>query len=176
MGNFSPFVIVSHEEKESTMKKFLLLTLAIILSACATVANADEPKSEVQLAQDKWQNANISHYRFDLFISCFCVFNEDMPLIIEVKDGEVVSMEFKSGKQIDPQLLEFFGRYETIEKLLNGIEKSFDFEGDEQGPAEKVTVEYDATYGFPTTINIDFIQQAADDELYLTVSDFEVLP
>jgi hypothetical protein len=157
------------------MKKLLLIILAIVLSACTTVANAGKPKSEVEQAREKWQAANISHYRFNLFISCFCVFNEDMPLMIEVKDGQVVSMEFKSGKEIDPQLLPLFQRYETIDKLFDGLAKSFDFEGDDQGPAEKVTVEYDPTYGFPSQVQIDFIKQAADDELTLDASKFEAM-
>ncbi|MGZ9226938.1 MAG: DUF6174 domain-containing protein, partial [Anaerolineales bacterium] len=75
------------------MKKLLLLVLAVVLSACSTVANAGEPKSEVEIAREKWQAANISHYRFNVHISCFCVFTENMPLIVEVQDGEVVSME-----------------------------------------------------------------------------------
>ncbi len=154
------------------MKKLLLFILMLVLAACSAV----QPKSEVGQSRDKWQAANISHYRFNLFISCFCVFNEDMPLIIEVKDGAVVSMELTSGKEIDPQLLELFQRYETIDKLFDGIEKSFELEGSEQGAADKVTVEYDATYGFPTKIDIDFIEQAADDELYLSISGFEALP
>ena len=158
------------------MKKLLLLVLAIVLSACTTIANAGQPKSEVEQARDKWQAANISHYRFNLFISCFCVFTENMPLIIEVKDGQVVSMEYKTGNEIDPQLLELFERYVTIDKLFDGIEKGFAIEGTDQGAADKVTVEYDATYGFPTKIDIDFIEEATDDELYLTISDFEALP
>lgn len=158
------------------MKKLLLLMLAIVLSACSTVANAGEPKSEVEQARDKWQAANISHYRFSLFISCFCVFTENMPLIIEVKDGEVISMEYATGNDIDPQLLDLFNRYTTIDKLFDGLESGFVVEGTDQGPADKVTVEYDATYGFPTKIDIDFIEQAADDELYLSISDFEALP
>ena len=158
------------------MKKLLLVLLALVLSACSTVANAGEPKSELDLAREKWQAANISHYRFNLFISCFCVFNENMPLVIEVNNGEVVSMEFQNGKEIDPQFLDLFNRYATIDKLFDGLASSFDFPGDEQVAAEKVTVQYDATYGFPTQIDIDFIEQAIDDELYLTVSDFEALP
>lgn len=158
------------------MKKLLLVLLVLVLSACSTVANAGEPKSDLDLAREKWEAANISHYRFDLFISCFCIFNENMPLVIEVNNGEVVSMEFQNGKEIDPQFLDLFNRYATIDKLFEGLSTSFDFAGDDQGPAEKVTVEYDATYGFPTKIDIDFIEQAIDDELYLTVSGFEALP
>lgn len=157
------------------MKKLLLVVLAIVLSACAATANADEPKSEVQQARDKWQAANISHYRFNLHISCFCVFTENMPLVIEVKDGAVVSMEYQNGNEIDPQLLDLFNRYTTIDKLFDGLEAGFDFEGDDQGPADKVTVTYDETYGFPTEITIDFVEEAIDDELYLTISGFEPL-
>lgn len=158
------------------MKKLLLLVLALVLSACSAVANADEPKSEVEVAREKWQAANISHYRFELFLSCFCVFNENMPLVIEVNNEEVVSMEYQNGNEIDPQLLELFNRYATIDKLFDGLESGFDFAGDDQGAADKVTVEYDATNGFPTKIDIDFVDEAIDDELYLTLSNFEVLP
>jgi len=37
-------------------------------------------------------------------------------------------------------------------------------------------VTYDSTYGYPVEINIDFIKNAIDDELYLSASEFEVLP
>jgi hypothetical protein len=39
-----------------------------------------------------------------------------------------------------------------------------------------VTVEYDAAYGFPTKADFDFEEMAIDDELYLSTSNFEVLP
>jgi hypothetical protein len=44
------------------------------------------------------------------------------------------------------------------------------------GAADKVDVEYDPTYGFPTTASIDFVEEAVDDELYLSISNFEELP
>jgi hypothetical protein len=158
------------------MKKLLLLVMVFVLSACATIANAGEPKSEVQQAREKWQAADISHYRFNVHITCFCVFTENMPLIVEVKNGEVVSMEYSTGNKIDPQLLELFDRYVTVDRLFDGIEKGFEVAGSDQGAADKVTVEYDATYGFPTKIDIDFVEEAIDDELYLAISDFEALP
>jgi len=161
------------------MKKLLLLILVIVLSGCATIANAGEPKSEVEQARDKWQAANISHYRFKLFLGCFCVFSQDMPLNIEVKDGQVVSMEYQSGNPIDPSLMEYFERFVTIDKLFDEIENGFEVQGnvDNAGDkAEEVKVTYDATYGFPSQINIDFIKNAIDDELSLQITDFERLP
>ena len=41
--------------------------------------------------------------------------------------------------------------------------------------AEEIQISYDATYGFPNSIAIDYIKEAVDDELSLQVSDFEVL-
>jgi hypothetical protein len=151
---------------ESTMRKILFVLLAVLMTGCASlVGQASGEMSQ----QEKWQSANIPHYRYELGISCFCIFAQDMPLVIDVKDGEVISMAYKSGKEIDPALLPEFQRFDTIDKIFAELAKA-------QSEAERVEVTYDEKYGFPTQITIDHAQQAADDELYLTISNFEVLP
>jgi hypothetical protein len=147
------------------MKKSLILLLVIILTACSGIGQSDFSRN-----QQKWQDANISHYRFNLFVGCFCVFSQDMPLIIEVKDGEIVSMEYQTGNPLDDGNREYFSKFATIDRLFSELEV------DLAGEADEVTVTYDSTHGFPTEISIDFIKEAADDELYLTVSNFEALP
>ena len=149
------------------MKKILFILVAILMTGCASLVG--QASSEVERAQEKWQDANISHYSYELTISCFCVFSPDMPLVIEVQNGEAVSMTYKSGKEIDAANMELFQRYDTIDKVFAELEKA-------QSEAERVEVTYDETYGFPTQISIDFIEQAVDDELGLTISNFEVLP
>ena len=151
------------------MKKLILIVMTLILAACAS-ANALGNQSEIEQNREKWQNAGISHYRYHLAISCFCVFTQDMPLIIEVQDGKVVSMEFQSGNKIDPSLTELFDKYATIDRTFTELEAGLN------GAADEVTVKYDPTYGFPTEAKIDVEKQATDDELYLTVSNFEKLP
>jgi uncharacterized protein DUF6174 len=157
------------------MRKLLLLVLTLVLSACTTLARAGEPKSEVEQARDKWQAADISHYQVNVDVSCFCAFRDEMPLIVEVKDGEVISLKSATGKELNSTNLQYYERYLTIDKLFSEIEKGFKSEGSEDA-ADKIEVQYDETYGFPTTINIDFVEQAIDDELYITVSDFQKLP
>jgi hypothetical protein len=152
------------------MKKLILIVMALVLAGCAAAGNALDNQSEIEQNREKWQDAGISHYRFHLSISCFCVFVEDMPLIIEVQDGEVVSMEFESGKEIDPSLLELFEKYATIDRVFAEVEAGLN------GGADNVVVQYDPTYGFPAEVTLDFEQQAADDELYLTLSNLEELP
>ena len=161
------------------MKKLLLFVLAVVLSACTSIANAGQPKSEVQEARDKWQAAHASHYRYTLFIGCFCAFRDEMPLVVEVKDGEVVSLESQTGKELNPANMEFYERYLTIDRIFDGIESGFKIEGnvDTAGDvADEITVTYDEKYGFPSQVNIDFIKNAVDDELSLQITDFEVLP
>lgn len=149
------------------MRSILFVLLAVLLTACATVGAAS---SEFDQALEKWQDADISHYQYNLDISCFCAFRGNMPLVIEVQNGEVVSMEYQNSAEIDPASLELFQKYATIDSIFAELEKAL------SGEADHVTVTYDETYGFPTQVTIDFEEQAADEEIYLTISNFEVLP
>ncbi len=88
------------------MKKILFILLATLLTGCAALVG--QASTNADPSQEKWQDAHISHYRYELNIGCFCIFSQDMPLVIEVKDGQVVSLEYKSGKQIDAANLETF--------------------------------------------------------------------
>jgi len=147
------------------MRKLLLTFIVLALAACS-MGN----QTEIEGNQEKWRDANISHYRFNLSIGCFCVFSQDMPLVIEVMDGKVVSMEYQSGTAIDATSREFFDKFTTIDRIFSELE------ADLAGAADEVTVAYDPTYGFPVDVTIDYVKEAIDDELYLTVSGFEALP
>ena len=153
------------------MKNLILLiaVAALALAACAGGASANQNQSELDQNWQKWQDADISHYRYNLAISCFCVFSQDMPLIIEVQDGQVVSMEYASGNEIDAGSREYFQRFETIDRLFEQLQK------DIGGEADEVVVTYNAAYGFPEEVKIDYVLEATDDELWLTISDFEPL-
>jgi uncharacterized protein DUF6174 len=147
------------------MRKLIFIFIVLALAACSA-----GNQSEIERNKEKWQDANITHYRYNLTLGCFCVFSQDMPLVIEVMDGNVVSMEYKNGNPIDTTNREFFERFSTIDRIFSELE------ADLAGAADEVTVTYDPTYGFPVEVSIDYVKEATDDELYLTISDFEVLP
>ncbi|HET9910548.1 MAG TPA: DUF6174 domain-containing protein [Anaerolineales bacterium] len=147
------------------MRKLIFVFITLALAACSLGS-----QTEIERNKEKWQAASISHYRFNLFVGCFCVFSQDMPLVIEVRNGEVVSMEYQSGNEIDASSRELFEQYATIDHIFAELEK------DINGEADEVVVKYDPMYGFPTEANIDVIKDAIDDELALTVSNFEKLP
>ncbi len=148
------------------MKKITLLLLALILAACSAGG------SELNRNQSMWQDAGINHYRFQLNVGCFCLFRSQMPMTVEVKNGEVVSMTDVNGETfpLDDPMSEFVLKYATIDRLFSELES------DSVREADNLTVSYDPTYGFPAEVAIDFIELAADDELYLSVSAFEPLP
>ena len=148
------------------MKKIILLLLAFILAACSFGS-----RSELDKNRQRWQSAGITHYRFTLFIGCFCPFSDQMPITVEVQNGEVISMKASDGTPIaatDPGY-ETFSRHATIDRIFSTLEAGL------AGDADEVTVTYDPTYGFPSEINFDYIKNAMDDELSLSVSKFEAL-
>jgi hypothetical protein len=149
------------------MRKPLLLALTALLIACATPLHGD-----LEQQRKKWREANITHYRFELNLVCFCVFRSRMPLQIEVLNGQVVAIMDNAGRAVTAEdaNYDYFSRYATFDRLLSEIQS------DLSGKADKVVAAYHPDYGFPTRITVDRITGAADDELSLTVSAFEQLP
>ncbi len=148
------------------MKSIILfLTLsALLLSSCSILPNRDFSSSHA-----RWQNSHITHYRYSVHVGCFCPFTQRMPLTIEVSNGIVQSIVLNDGTPVPQDQLEMFSRYSTIGAL-------FALTGDALRTADDVKVQYDAAYGFPSTVYIDYIRNAVDDELSLSVTNFHPLP
>jgi len=148
------------------MKKITLLLLVLTLAACSTGGG-----TELSRNQSKWQDAGIDHYRFDLSVGRFCLFRSQMPVSVEVKDGEVVSMVDVNGEAfpLDDPMSDLVLKHATIDRLFSELGS------DTVQNADHLTMSFDPTYGFPTEVAIDYIELAADDELYLSVSAFEPL-
>jgi len=147
------------------MKKLTLLLLALILAACSAGG------SELSRNQSKWEDADVNHYSFQLSVGCFCLFRSQMPVTVEVKDGEVVSIVDVNGEDfpMDDPMSKFALRFATIDRLFSELGS------DAMQEADRLTMSFDPTYGFPTEVAIDYVELVADDELYLSVSAFEPL-
>ena len=141
----------------------LFFVLVLILSACGS-------GSTFQQNQDKWEGQNINHYRFTVAVSCFCPF-ANVNVTYEVQNGQVVNQSVQSSPDNpvdEAQVSDFYQSYNTIEKVFDYVDGAIK-------EADKTTIEYDSTYGFPNNITVDWIKPAIDDEMYLTISNFEVL-
>ena len=109
------------------MKKIILLMLVFVMAACSAGG------SEFSRNEQKWTDANIQHYRFSLNIGCFCAYRDQMPLKVEVQNGEIVSITAQDGSNVlaTDANYEYFARYATIEKLFSELEADLGGEADE---------------------------------------------
>lgn len=134
--------------------------LAFIPTTVSTTSGSDATPREV------WQAQEITDYRYTLQVGCFCPEEIRRPVVIEVRDGQVATITYADdGTAANP---EFFSRYSTAEQLFTVIDEA------EAQNAVMLDVTYNEV-GFPTTINIDISELMADEELYLTITEFESL-
>jgi hypothetical protein len=139
----------------------VLLILTLTLSACGA-------KSELGKNREKWDSMGVAHYRFELTISCFCPFMDVMPVTVEVKDGQIVSLTDVNGQPLSEEFRASFEKAATVEGLFAVAEENL-------SNADQVDVTYDAKYGFPASIVVDRIKMAVDDEIAYYVGAFKVL-
>ena len=155
----------------STLRSFSLILILVALAACSAIPASLNNPTQTTLAtnRQKWESQHINHYRFQLLIGCFCAFRNEMPLTIEIRNDQVVSILNNQQEPVADDLLPMFETYNSIEKLFDVLDSVLN------GGADQVTVEYNAEYGYPQSISIDYIQEAIDDEMGFTISDFEIL-
>ena len=161
-----PTNVSTDEWLTTPMQKLIRFTLIVFLTACSAGAPTEFEKN-----RQTWRDSGITHYRFSLNIGCFCVFRNQMPIAVEVQNGEIISMTYPDGTLVaeTDTNYEIFSKHATIDRLFSELEAG------QSGDAEEVTVTYDSAHGFPGDIHFDYIKAAADDELSLAISNFEAL-
>ncbi|WP_242051660.1 DUF6174 domain-containing protein [Nostoc sp. FACHB-280] len=155
------------------MSAALLMPLSFNTPAISqsTVEIAQRPANEDlrQLRRNRrlWNQQNIRNYRYTLSRSCFCAPAARGPVIITVRNGITASITTTTGEPVSNP--EFFERYKTIPKLFNVIADAI------ARRADNVEVTYNSQRGYPTQISIDYSFQQADEELFLTIENFQEL-
>lgn len=161
----------------------MLLRWAVVISAGLLIPiNLTAPaisQTTVQTTQNKlaianfrknyllWNQQNIRNYRYTLSNSCFCAPAARGPVIITVRNGITTSITTTTGEPVSNP--EFFERYRTIPKLFNVIVDAI------ARRADRIDVQYNGQRGYPTQISIDYSFQIADEELFLTIENFQTL-
>ncbi len=114
-----------------------------------------------------WNQRNISSYDYTLSNSCFCIGDARGPVVIKVRNGQTTSItSVATGQPVNP---EFFQNYNTIPKLFDVVQDAINRR------AFSLNVQYNARFGYPTQINIDYNSQIADEEIFLTIENFKVI-
>ncbi|QSJ19344.1 hypothetical protein JYQ62_11835 [Nostoc sp. UHCC 0702] len=163
------------------MRLPILISAALLVSLGLNLPVVSQPPIEIaqgqktnnsefrrlQFNRDSWNDQNISNYRYTFSNSCFCIPDARGPVIIEVRNGETTSItSVATGQAVDPQ---YFQQYNTIPKLFNVIQDAINRN------AYSLNVRYNAPLGYPTQIDINYDAQIADEEVYLTIENFQVI-
>lgn len=154
----------------------VLLGLVFLAVTYVPKIRARQQDRQLQANYRKWQDQDITHYRYSVHISCFCPLS-DNPMITEVRDGKIVRLDDGMGNvyAIDsnynnfPEQLSSFKPFFTIDGLAMYLAEAF------RG-ADEACVEYDPQFGFPSSIFVDWSRDFVDDEIGILVTDFETLP
>ncbi|MBD2447491.1 hypothetical protein H6G76_09960 [Nostoc sp. FACHB-152] len=128
---------------------------------------SDSNSTQLKVNRQLWNQQKLSNYRFTFSRSCFCVPKATQPVVITVRNGQVASVTAVNNN--DPVDAELFQQYNSIPKLFGIIEDAI------ARKASNLAVKYDPKLGYPTQINIDYNQQVADEELFLTISNLQPL-
>ena len=137
------------------------LAATVMLATCG--GDPIAPSFDLAAAQARWTRTRPTNYRYRLSVGCFCP-SEAQPVTIEVHGDSVFSRTNANGQPVDPRVA---SRYRTIDGMFGVIAGAIG------SKASTLDVVYDRTFGFPTSISIDYVKDAVDDEIGYVLTGFE---
>ena len=119
----------------------------------------NEPDSDLIKWQKNWNTWNenkLSDYSFNFRASCFCIDEWVSEVKVTVISGNI-SKVILIKNNLSPTKLKP-EQWFTIDEL-------FDYAKNALEQAYKYDIKYDASFGYPTEISIDWSEDTADDEV-----------
>jgi len=133
------------------------------LSGCSPTdpGNLDDVTEAMQANRGKWRSQGIDSYEFVLRRLCFCAGGTD-PARLLVRSGTRLSVtDVTTGQPIPAEWAQY---YPTVDGLFEFIADAI------AQKAHSIEVEYHAVLGYPTSIRIDYIENAIDEEMAFEAS------
>lgn len=118
----------------------------------------------LRAARARWEGSGIGSYEMTVRRVCFCGFVD--PVRIKVENGVVVSRTVASTGQ--PLPATYADLYPDVPGLFAIVEQA-------ATDADDFDTTFDATYGFPAEISIDWERGMADDEVAYRTEAFTIL-
>lgn len=154
-----------------TIILFILLPALFLIYSCDSIVDGRKG-DDFRANKNLWQKQNVENYSFEFSKLCYCggLFN---PTKIIVKADTIYAiLDPETGEPLrDPQtdelvLSKYPDSFLTIDELFEVIENA-------REKADKLTVEYDQNLGYPTSVGIDYIKEAIDDEVTYKIDNFQ---
>lgn len=141
----------------------LLLPLLLVASTCGVLEpGSSSDLRELTRAKTQWEAARLDNYDLVQQRLCYCTTESTLSVVTEVRDGGVrVRRYLDSGVPVPQPLQQLWG---TVDDLFELVADAIDQN------AASLLVTYHPTLGYPTHISIDYLGNAADDELTVTAS------
>jgi len=145
-----------------------LLLLALLLASCAPQSGAPtsgeaDPGGAARLeeARRRWAARQPEAYVVTYTRHCFCPPQYRGPFAVTVRDGEPAEVAYEGeGEPMD----------EALAEAALTVDDFFDVVADAYARrAAAVHAEYDPATGQPTTLQLDYHEQVADEELGFTL-------
>jgi hypothetical protein len=140
------------------MKKLLFL-FCLSLWGCETVQPLDDATTNLNL----WNEKKIENYSFSFKRICFCPTEYVGPHQIVVQNGKIISV---NGAPYNAASR--YGTMYTIPELLKVIKANLD-----RKPVKQI-LNFNPTYGYPTSVFFDFSEQIADEEIGYEITNFKI--
>ena len=126
--------------------------------ACPDDEERAAQRAELAEQRARWEAAGVSDYSFVVAAHCFCPTEYTTPRTVTVAGGSVSA--------VDPELPSGWTMPLTVDDLFALVEQGLD-EG------AFVGVSYDAEYGFPTSVFVDWEELIVDEESAFEVTEFQ---
>ncbi len=141
--------------------RIFVLALIFLIGGCEIVGPDRSEMDALSDARAEWNNYQDGTYSFLLNRGCFCIVAG--PFFVQVIDTDVVTaISTHSNEVVRPEDLQYI---ETVDDVFDMIEDALE-------NADEIEVEY-SEFGYPTSVDIDWIKQAVDDEMFITISELQ---
>jgi hypothetical protein len=145
----------------------VLVGLLWLAAPGCTLLGLDDGEEQERLddARALWAAQSVSSYAFTQRRLCFCI-EGGVAVRVEVENGVVASRtRVDDGEPVSPDAAQY---YLSVPDLFDFIEETL-----EREPAD-LKIVYDQTLGYPTLVEIDYVEMAIDDELTYEISAFTI--
>ena len=139
----------------------------------STNAGNGVTEAEYDIALKKWQAGAPSHYRIVYQQTCECSVDVQRPTRVTVRRVDTANEtieEVVDAATLTPATGDRLNGAKSVDGLLVLIAQGLALD------PQDARITYDATLGYPLTINIDPVTSISGDEIVYKVTSFEKLP
>jgi hypothetical protein len=121
----------------------------------------DPLQQELDANRAKWIASGIDTYEYQFVRACECPPESAGPIIVTVDNGTIASVRRPAGSELP----RWEGGSYPVEQLFAEVQAAID------GEPDSIVVTYDAEFGYPTQIYIDWDAGTADEETAYQATD-----